>query len=215
MLKKFIHLIEPYKKLYSHNEYKKYRNMLSTLLKRSKQSYFYFYFFNWNNIKNTWNRIKSLITFKDISTSIPRTWNHKSKTVTNPVGIGNIFNNHCASEARKTRANVNYSHFPEYMENNSSKSFFLSPTNKNEIWSIISSLNLIKSVGPSSMPTKTLKLLKDEILSHLSDICNICFSMGVFPSVLKTAKVIPVHKKESKLDYNNYHPYIFYQILKN
>ena len=29
---------------------------------------------------------------------------------------------------------------------------------------------------------------------------------GVFPSVLKTAKVLPVFKKDSKLDYNNYHP---------
>ena len=29
---------------------------------------------------------------------------------------------------------------------------------------------------------------------------------GVFPSVLKTAKVAPVFKKDSKLDYSNYHP---------
>ena len=29
---------------------------------------------------------------------------------------------------------------------------------------------------------------------------------GVFPSVLKTAKVVPVFKKDSKLDYNNYCP---------
>ena len=29
---------------------------------------------------------------------------------------------------------------------------------------------------------------------------------GVFPSVLKTAKVVPVFKKDSKLDYSNYHP---------
>ena len=28
--------------------------------------------------------------------------------------------------------------------------------------------------------------------------------MGIFPSVLKTAKVIPVHKKDSELGYNNY-----------
>ena len=60
------------------------------------------------------------------------------------------------------------------------------------------------SVGPNSTPTKILKLLKDEIASHLSDICNISFSMGIFPSVLKTAKIIPVHKKGSKLDCNNY-----------
>ena len=29
---------------------------------------------------------------------------------------------------------------------------------------------------------------------------------GAFPSVLKTAKVVPVFKKDSKLDYSNYRP---------
>ena len=29
---------------------------------------------------------------------------------------------------------------------------------------------------------------------------------GIFPSVLKTAKVVPVFKKGSKLDYSNYRP---------
>ena len=29
---------------------------------------------------------------------------------------------------------------------------------------------------------------------------------GVFPSVLKTAKIVPVFKNDSKLDYSNYHP---------
>ena len=47
---------------------------------------------------------------------------------------------------------------------------------------------------------------KDKISSHLSDIFNISFSVGIFPSVLKTAKVIPVHRKDSKLDCNNYCP---------
>ena len=30
--------------------------------------------------------------------------------------------------------------------------------------------------------------------------------IGVFPSVFKTAKVVPIFKKDSKLDYSNYHP---------
>ena len=29
---------------------------------------------------------------------------------------------------------------------------------------------------------------------------------GIFPSLLKTAKVVPVFKKDSKLDYSNYYP---------
>ena len=32
------------------------------------------------------------------------------------------------------------------------------------------------------------------------------FMTGVFPSVLKTEKVVPVFKKDSKLDYSNYYP---------
>ena len=148
----------------------------------------------------------SLLIFTYISTSVPMTLNHNNNTVTNQVEITNIFNKHFVSVAEKTSANVNYSHkhFSKYMENNSSNSFFLSPTNKNEISSIISCLNPNKFVGPKSAPTKILKLLKDEISSHLFDIYNISFSMGIFPSVPKTAKVIPVHKK-SKLGYNNYY----------
>ena len=33
-----------------------------------------------------------------------------------------------------------------------------------------------------------------------------CFEVGVFPDILKTAKVTPLHKKESKLDVLNYRP---------
>ena len=40
----------------------------------------------------------------------------------------------------------------------------------------------------------------------MADLFNISFITGVFPSVLKTAKVVSVFKKDSKLDYNNYRP---------
>ena len=107
--------------------------------------------------------------------------------ITNPVQIVDNFNNHLVSVAEKTRAVLNYSHkhFSEYMENNSSKSFFLSPTNKNEISSIISSLNQNKSVNRNNIPTMILKLLEDEISSHFSDIYNIYFLYGCIPISLK------------------------------
>ena len=40
----------------------------------------------------------------------------------------------------------------------------------------------------------------------MADLFNLSFLTGVFPSVLKTAKVVPVFKKDSKLDYSNYRP---------
>ena len=76
---------------------------------------------------------------------------------------------------------------------------------KAEIENVISSLDSNKSVGPNSISTKILKLLKNDISSQLSELFNISFSSGVFPSILKTVKVIPEHK-DSKLDFSNYRP---------
>ena len=97
-------------------------------------------------------------------------------------------------------------HFSDFLKNRSSISFFTSPSDKTEIENVISSLDSNKSVGPNSIPTKILKLLKNDISSQLSEIFNISFSSGVFPSILKIAKVIPIHKKDSKLDFSNYRP---------
>ena len=43
-------------------------------------------------------------------------------------------------------------------------------------------------------------------MKQLADFFNLSFTTGVFPSVFKTAKVVPGFKKDSKLDYSNYCP---------
>ena len=40
----------------------------------------------------------------------------------------------------------------------------------------------------------------------MADLFNFSLLTGVFPSALKTAKVVPVFKKDSKLDHSNYCP---------
>ena len=55
-----------------HTNYKKYRNLLSTLMKKSQQAYYDRYFErNWNNVKNKWKGIKSLISIKTVAFSTP------------------------------------------------------------------------------------------------------------------------------------------------
>ena len=54
LLTQFINTKHPILKEEIHNEYKNFRNMLSTLMNKSKQAYYDKYFeTNWNNIKNT------------------------------------------------------------------------------------------------------------------------------------------------------------------
>ena len=106
--------------------------------------------------------------------------------------ISNSFNNYFSSIASKTKLNISCSHkhFSDFLKNRSNISFFVSPTDKTEIQNVISSYSN-KSVGPYSIPTKILKLLKNDISSQLSEIFNISSYSGIFSSILKTAKVIP------------------------
>ena len=68
LLTSFINKKDPVLKEEFHTKYKKYRNLLSTLMKKSKQAYYDKYFErNWNNIKNTWKGIKSLIFLKTVA----------------------------------------------------------------------------------------------------------------------------------------------------
>ena len=69
---------------------------------------------------------------------------------------------------------------------------------------LISYLDSHKSSDPNSIPGKILKLLKNNISRQLSDIFNMSFMNGHFPSVLKIATMISIHKKQSKVNYTNY-----------
>ena len=177
-------------------------------MKKHKQAHYEKYFErNWNNIKNTWKGIKSLINLKTATSRVPTVLSlDNGDTITNPYDIANTFNNYFASIAETTKKNIKYSHkhFSDYLSNGSSTTIFLQLTDQEEITNIIFSLNSNKASGPNSLPYRILFLLKNEISKQLADLFNISFIAGVFPSVLKIAKVVPVFKKDSKLDYNNY-----------
>ena len=68
----------------------------------------------------------------------------------------------------------------------------------------LSSLNFNELVESTSISTKILKLLKNNISNQLVSILNIFYSSGVFPAILKIAKVILVHKRDSRLDFSRY-----------
>ena len=121
-------------------------------MKKSKQVYHDEYFErNWNNIKNTWKGIKSLISLKTVASSIPTVLSlDNGDTITNPYDIANTFNNYFASIAETTKS-IKYSHkhFSDYLSNESSSTIFLQPTEKEEI----DSLNSNKNSGPHNIYT--------------------------------------------------------------
>ena len=92
------------------------------------------------------------------------------------------------------------------LKNESNSTIIVHPTSKEEIADIIYSLNSNKASGPNSIAYRILFFLKNEISMQLVDLFNSSFVTCIFPSVLKTANVLPVFKNNSKLDSSNYHP---------
>ena len=163
LLINFINKKDPILKEECQTNYKKYRNLISTLIKKSKQAYYDRYFErNWNNIKNTWKGIKSSYSLKTVASSIPTMLSlDNGDTITNPYDIASTFNNYFDSIAETTKKRIKYSHnhFLDYLSKESDSTIFLQLTDKEEKANIISSLNSCKASGPNSIPYRILFVL--------------------------------------------------------
>ena len=192
------------------NEYKLLKNELTEQTRQSKKDYYNQYFTeNASNLQKIWKGIKEIINIKSKNLTQPTCIIDNGKTLTEPIDIANSFNKYYASIAdeilKKRKYNGNKS-FADYLTNPSEKTFALFDCNPIEILNIITTINPKKSVGPCSIPTIILHMLKNEISHPLSIIFNLSFQTGVFPDMLKSAKVIPIFKKGSKLKTSNYRP---------
>ena len=100
-------------KEFYHNNYKTYRNLLSTLLKRAKEKYFT-KFFNENikNIKKTWIGIKSLVSMKHKNNDTPSIIRNDEKYINDPIAIANTFNNFFTSIAETVQSKIKFSNKP-------------------------------------------------------------------------------------------------------
>ena len=79
LLKNFINKKDPVLNEEFHTNYKKYRNLLSTLMKKSKQAYY-------------------------VTSNVPTVLSlDNGDTVTNPYDVANTFNNYFASIAETTK----------------------------------------------------------------------------------------------------------------
>ena len=104
---------------------------------------------------------------------------------------------------------VTQHHFSEWLknENRNVEQFLLNPTSPLEVSEVLKSLSDNKATGPHSIPYSIISSNLESLSSIFSDIINLSFSTGVFPSQLKEAKVIPVFKnKGSPFDAENYRP---------
>ena len=108
-------------------------------------------------------------------------------------------------ELEKNIPKVNHITANRYLKNRNQINFAITHISNEEVMELIQSLPN-KGTGPASIPLRMIKDVVDIIVIPLCHIINISFNTGVFPDMLKIAKVLPLHKGGSTLDPNNFRP---------
>ena len=75
-----------------------------------------------------------------------------------------------------------------------------------EIRDAISSSNRDSAAGPDGVKMSVFKEAEDYVITPLRILFNTINSLGLIPTNFKTAKVIMIHKKNSKQEMGNYRP---------
>ena len=210
LLHKFTKEKDPLVKHTIYNEYKLLRNSL-TRMKRDSKSNYYKNYFETHKFKasSIWKGIRSLVKISSTSKRDIRIMDENGSYVSDPTKISNLFNKFYVNIGPSIDSNIpqpNHS-YREYLRNiKINKNFFLFPTSPAEVFNIIISLDMNKSLGPNSVPVYILKSFNNFFSDKLSKIINISFITGVFPDLCKLAKVIPIFKKDNQLLCKNYRP---------
>lgn len=126
--------------------------------------------------------------------------------INNPSEIAEKFNNFFMEEPHNIISKISGApplipvHRPVY------SSMCAYPFTEIEFLDVINKLKTKLSSGPDDIPCGLLRQVAPFITKPLTELVNLSFDTGTFPSALKIACVTPVHKRNSEQDKSNYRP---------
>ena len=177
-------------------EYNRYRNALSALLRRSRKDYFSEKFDNFNgNVAKSWKLLNTLLGRGGKS------------ALSKDAPSADCFNRYFSSIAGELDSKIPVVDASpiDYMGTRVPDSFFADPCSVSEISSIISQF-VTKGSPINEIPVFIYKSVCSIIAPYLVELFNESIESGTFPSCLKVARVVPIHKKDDPALPSNYRP---------
>ena len=203
-------IVDPTKENYK--AYKKHKTFCDKHVNKAKDKYYKTQFDKYKDCsKKQWQLINTLLGRKSKSHNKIKLQNADGNIINSDKDVAEHFNSYFSNIATKIKEVISArtvfdpGGFKHYLSNPISQSMFVRPTTECEVEQIISKL---KNKSTQDTKIEPLKIVKDcpSFCKVLSIIINTSFSQGIFPSSLKIAKVIPIHKGGSKSDATNYRP---------
>ena len=190
------------------NIYLKYKNRLVTVI-REAEKLFYANKLNEvkDNLSKTWKVMNEMCGRNSQQKPITKI-RVNDETIDDPQQMATKFNEYFTNIGPNLANNIPASakRPSDFLKGNFPNSMFLMPTNEFEVSDVISNLKNSKGKGFDNIPISLIKGCNAEFSSILAYLNNQSFNDGVFPDVLKVAKVIPVYKSDDIYSVSNYRP---------
>ena len=192
-----------------YQRYLEYRNNYNSLKRAAKQTYYAEKINNFRgNSKKLWALLNHMLGKRNDKCLPTDSFVIDEKTITNFKLISDGFCKYFTNVSKELAQKIVKSKktFEEYLPGPIGESLFLSPTNENEIYSLIASLPNKSSSGYDGVSNILLKSLSQQLLVPLCIVFNKSMAEGIFPEKMKISEIIPLYKTKDKHLMTNYRP---------
>jgi hypothetical protein len=148
-----------------------------------------------NNELGKYNRIRDNIEIQN-----------GMNVITNPLSIAERFNSYFIDIIMELKGDINMLNLDNGIVNYYSNSFYLVPVTDHEVEKTIKNLKNAYLMGVDGFSEIIIKNCGPYLMKPLVYIFNLSFQSGIFPDMLKVAKIIPIHKNGDQRIIANYRP---------
>lgn len=205
------------------NQFKKYKNTLTELLRAAKTNYFRTQLEkNKDNPSRIWQCMKKINNESRENQELKEIKDQKGSLIKDSKKMAEILNDYFSNVGRSLAEKIVIDPDAQFKETKLPNSIYLSETNPGEVKKTIMSLKCGTAPGPDGITSDILKEIAPYIIEPLTFLINQSFQSGSFPEEFKMAIIKPLYKSGDKTEPVNYRPIslisnlskIFEKILK-
>ena len=198
----------------------KYAKMKKFVLKHirlAKNKFYKNYFEKYkSDSRKQWQMLNNLLNRSKFRSNAIKLKDEHGSVINESKAIADKFNDYFVNIAHKLKREIGNDvsgtsdrarqhDYTSHLRNATTDSIYLAPSTPYEVGKIIDTLKL-KATSDQNIGALKAASTIPGINEVLSNIINSSFEQGVFPSQLKIAKVVPIHKSGPKNDVANYRP---------
>lgn len=192
--------------------HKEFKLQLKKKIRKAKIDYYENFFKkNKHNPKKIWEKLNNMTKNSNKTNNIDKI-SVNNQEITSKSDIANNFNSFFQSAGKEATKNIDFKpiQHSQYMQNlkntQNAPPFKFRNISQAELIKCTKSLKPKNSAGPDEIPTKIIKIAALTIPHVFQHIINQSLSTGFIHQRCKNAILIPIHKKNDKLNMTNYRP---------